>query len=97
MIISRMKSLKYVSMASIGQNISYQGRHQHHQNNMEMDEKKPMLSFQDPKCMYKRKENWELARAYFVFSLCGIKIFMENHQKMMTIGKRVLGKNVFKR
>ena len=56
---------------------------------------KPELSFQDPESIYKAKKTWELGRAYVVFSLCGINTLMQHNEKMLTIGKKILGDTLF--
>ena len=56
---------------------------------------KQRLSFEDPESIYKGKKTWELGRAYLVFSLCGIKMLMENNQTMMKVGKMILGDKIF--
>ena len=74
--------------------MSYQGSQQHQNTETE---KKLKHGFQDSENIYKCRRTWELWRAYFVFSLCGIKTIMENNQKMMEIGKKVLGGKVFEK
>jgi len=53
------------------------------------------LSFHDPREAYISKKTSEIFRAYFVLSLCGIKPLVENNDKLMKFGQKVLGKTLF--
>ena len=44
---------------------------------------------------YKSKKTSEVARAYFVLSLCGIKPLVKHNDMLMKLGQKVLGKKLF--
>lgn len=53
------------------------------------------LTFSDHRAAYKSKKTSEVARAYLVLSLCGIKPLVKNNDMLMKLGQRVLGKKLF--
>jgi len=53
------------------------------------------LTFSDHRAAYKSKKTSEVARAYFVLSLCGIKPLVKNNDMLMKLGQKVLGKKLF--
>lgn len=53
------------------------------------------LSFSDHRAAYKSKKTSEVARAYFVLSLCGVKPLVKNNAVLMKLGQKVLGKKLF--
>jgi len=53
------------------------------------------LTFNDHRAAYKSKKTSEVARAYFVLSLCGIKPLVKHNDKLMKLGQKVLGKKLF--
>jgi len=53
------------------------------------------LSFVDPKEAYMSKKTSEIVRAYFVYTLCGIRPIVEHNAKLMKFGQMVLGKTLF--
>jgi proline dehydrogenase len=53
------------------------------------------ISFDDAREAYKSKKTSEVARAYLVLSLCGIRPLVENNDKLMKFGQAVLGKTLF--
>jgi len=53
------------------------------------------LTFNDHKAAYKSKKTSEVARAYLVMSLCGIKPLVQHNDKLMKLGQKVLGKTLF--
>ena len=82
MLLFRMQNCKYLPITMV-RNISNKAT------------EKPKLSFEDTEAIYKSKKTWELGRAYFVTSLCGMNTLMQRNEKMLTIGKRMLGDNLF--
>jgi len=53
------------------------------------------LTFLDHRSAYKSKKTSEVARAYLVLSLCGIKPLVKHNDKLMKLGQKVLGKALF--
>jgi len=53
------------------------------------------LSFNDAREAYRSKKTSEVARAYLVLSLCGVKPLVENNDKLMKLGQKILGKTLF--
>jgi len=53
------------------------------------------LTFNDHRAAYKSKKTSEVARAYLVLSLCGIKPLVKHNDKLMKLGQKVLGKKLF--
>jgi len=53
------------------------------------------ISFKDAREAYKSKKTSEIARAYLVLSMCGIKPLVEHNAKLMKLGQKVLGKALF--
>lgn len=53
------------------------------------------LAFEDAKAAFKSKTNWELTRAYIVYTLCSIEPLVDNNMKIMKIVKGVLGEKLF--
>ena len=84
MLLSKIQTVKYLPITMV-RNISSKAT------------QKPELSFQDPESIYKAKKTWELGRAYVVFSLCGINTLMQHNEKMLTIGKKILGDIIFRK
>ena len=82
MVLVRMQKLKYLPITMV-RNISSKATG------------KPKLSFEDTESIYKAKKTWELGRAYFVITLCGMNTVIKHNEKMVTIGKKILGDNLF--
>ncbi|XP_068249833.1 proline dehydrogenase 1, mitochondrial isoform X1 [Palaemon carinicauda] len=61
------------------------------------DEKKDSLdlTFCDYEAAFKSKTTWEVLRAMLVFQMCGIKPLVENNDKLMKWGQKILGKRLF--
>ncbi|WAR03092.1 PROD-like protein [Mya arenaria] len=55
------------------------------------------LSFSNAQEAYRSKTTKELLRAYFVFQLCSVPIIVKNNQKLMKLGRSVLGARLFKK
>jgi len=53
------------------------------------------LTFCDHRAAYKSKKTSEVARAYFVLSLCGIQPLVKHNAMLMKYGQKVLGKKLF--
>ncbi|KAB7495097.1 Proline dehydrogenase 1, mitochondrial [Armadillidium nasatum] len=53
------------------------------------------LTFSDHEAAFKSKTNLELLRAILVFQLCSVKPLVENNDKLMRLGKSILGKRLF--
>jgi len=53
------------------------------------------LSFEDHTAAFKSKTTWEVLRALLVFQMCGINIIVDNNEKLLKIGQKVLGKRLF--
>ncbi|CAG7821502.1 unnamed protein product [Allacma fusca] len=53
------------------------------------------LTFNDAKAAFRSKTTAEIIRAYTVFQLCNVPYLVNNNQKLMQIGRKVLGKNLF--
>ena len=53
------------------------------------------LTFNDHSAAYKSKTTSEVARAYLVLTLCGIKPLVKNNDMLMKLGQKVLGKKLF--
>eukprot|EP00092_Neocalanus_flemingeri_P061266 GFUD01073621.1.p1 GENE.GFUD01073621.1~~GFUD01073621.1.p1 ORF type:complete len:613 (+),score=181.51 GFUD01073621.1:117-1955(+) len=53
------------------------------------------LTFNDHSAAYKSKTTTEVARAYLVMSLCGVKPLVTHNDKLMKLGQTVLGKTLF--
>jgi len=47
------------------------------------------LSFNDHEAAYRSKKTSEVARAYFVLSLCGVKPLVKHNAKLMKIGQKI--------
>ncbi|GIY11428.1 hypothetical protein CDAR_536042 [Caerostris darwini] len=54
------------------------------------------LSFENTKDAFKSKTTWELFRAYLVLKLSTYNYLVENHEKLMAYGKKMLGPAFFK-
>ena len=88
MFTSRLQTLKCFPLTSLV-------RMSHFQNPNTVAMKK--FSVEDSDLIFKGKKTWELGRGYCVFSLCGIRTLMENNQKIMMIGKKILGVKLFEK
>jgi len=55
------------------------------------------LTFCDARQAYRSKSTWEILRGIIVFKLCSIETLVENNQKLMSLGKKVLGKKLFEK
>ena len=53
------------------------------------------LTFENTKDAYKSKTTWELVRAFMVLKLTTIDYLVENNQRLMKIGKKILGPSLF--
>jgi len=53
------------------------------------------LTFNDHTAAYKSKKTSEVARAYLVMSLCGVKPLVQHNDKLMKLGQKILGKALF--
>ncbi|XP_045465452.1 proline dehydrogenase 1, mitochondrial [Harmonia axyridis] len=53
------------------------------------------VSFQDARAAFKSKTNWELFRAYLVYTLCSFDYLVENNMKLMKLAQAVFGEKVF--
>jgi len=53
------------------------------------------LSFNDHEAAYRSKKTSEVARAYLVLTLCGVKPLVKYNAKLMKIGQKILGKGLF--
>lgn len=57
---------------------------------------KPLdLTFNDSKTAFQSKTNFELLRGYLVFQLCGINFLLENQKTLLSLSRKLLGKNLF--
>lgn len=54
------------------------------------------LTFEDTKSAYKSKTTWELFRALLVLKLTKYDYLVENHQKLLKLGRKVLGPKLFR-
>nr|CAH0104878.1 unnamed protein product [Daphnia galeata] len=54
------------------------------------------LSFDNAEAAFRSKTTLQVLRAYLVFTLCSSNYLVENNMKLMKIGKKVLGKRLFK-
>ena len=82
MLLSRMQNVKYLPTTMV-RNISNKAT-----------EKPKLPVFEYTESIYKAKKTWELGRAYFVISLCEMNT-QQHNEKMLTIGKKILGDNLF--
>lgn len=55
------------------------------------------LTFNDARQAFRSKSTWEILRAYIVFKLCAVDYLVENNDRLMNLGKKVLGKKVFEK
>lgn len=55
------------------------------------------LTFNDARQAYRSKSTWEILRAYIVFKICSIEALVENNQKLMRLGHKILGKKLFEK
>ncbi|XP_023030412.2 proline dehydrogenase slgA isoform X2 [Leptinotarsa decemlineata] len=53
------------------------------------------ISFQDAKAAFKSKTNFELIRAYVVYTLCSFESLVTHNMKLMKLAKDVLGEKLF--
>jgi len=53
------------------------------------------IPFNDAREAYRSKKTSELFRAYVVLSLCGVKPLVDNNEKLMKLGQKILGKTLF--
>jgi len=53
------------------------------------------LSFNDHEAAYRSKKTSEVARAYAVLSLCGVKPLVTHNAALMKLGQKILGKTLF--
>lgn len=53
------------------------------------------ISFADPKAAFKSKTNWELIRAYLVYTLCSARYLVDNNMKIMKLTEKILGERLF--
>lgn len=53
------------------------------------------LSFNDHEAAYRSKKTSEVARAYAVLTLCGIKPLVAHNATLMKLGQKILGKTLF--
>nr|CAH7756082.1 unnamed protein product [Callosobruchus chinensis] len=53
------------------------------------------VSFEDAKAAFKSKTNFELIRAYVVYTLCSIEFLVDNNMKLMKLTKGLLGEKLF--
>ncbi|XP_071521888.1 proline dehydrogenase 1, mitochondrial-like isoform X2 [Panulirus ornatus] len=60
------------------------------------DKKTPLdLTFCDHEAAFKNKTNSEVLRALFVFHMCGVRSLVENNEKLLKVGRQVLGQRLF--
>jgi len=52
------------------------------------------LTFSDHRAAYKSKKTSEVARAYLVLTLCGVKPLVKHNDKLIKLGQKVLGKKL---
>ncbi|XP_013777730.2 proline dehydrogenase 1, mitochondrial-like [Limulus polyphemus] len=65
------------------------------QNN-EPPQRDPLdLTFENTKIAYKSKTSWELLRGLFVMKLSSYKVLVENNEKLLKFGRRILGQRLF--
>jgi len=55
------------------------------------------LTFNDARQAYRSKSTGEILRAWIVFKLCGINFLVENNDKLMKLGQKVMGKKLFEK
>lgn len=55
------------------------------------------MSFSDARAAYKSKTTWELLRAYIVLKISSSNYIVNNHQQLMRLGQRVLGRRLFRK
>lgn len=53
------------------------------------------LTFTDAREAYISKKTSEVLRAYLVLTMCGIRPLVENNDKLMKFGQKILGKSLF--
>ncbi|KAG5899648.1 hypothetical protein JTB14_036021 [Gonioctena quinquepunctata] len=53
------------------------------------------ISFQDAKAAFKSKTNFELIRAYVVYTLCSFESLVTHNMKLMKLARTVLGEKLF--
>ncbi|XP_008196157.1 proline dehydrogenase 1, mitochondrial isoform X2 [Tribolium castaneum] len=53
------------------------------------------ITFEDAKAAFKSKTNWELMRAYIVYTLCSFETLVENNMQLMKLCKGILGERLF--
>ncbi|XP_046385628.1 proline dehydrogenase 1, mitochondrial isoform X1 [Ischnura elegans] len=53
------------------------------------------LSFEDTHAAFKSKTNWEIFRAYIVYTICSSNYLVENNMKLMRLAKSIMGKRLF--
>lgn len=53
------------------------------------------LTFEDHNAAFKSKTTAEVLRALLVFQICGIHFIVDNNEKLMKLGQKVLGKRLF--
>ncbi|XP_049824718.1 proline dehydrogenase 1, mitochondrial isoform X2 [Aethina tumida] len=53
------------------------------------------ITFEDARAAFKSKTNWELIRAYIVYTMCSFETIVDNNMKLMKLAKGVLGERLF--
>ncbi|KAK3870254.1 hypothetical protein Pcinc_024515 [Petrolisthes cinctipes] len=53
------------------------------------------LTFCDHEKAFKSKTSGEIIRALMVFKMCGIKFLVDNNEKLLKLGQKVLGQRIF--
>ncbi|CAH0548852.1 unnamed protein product [Brassicogethes aeneus] len=53
------------------------------------------ITFEDARAAFKSKTNWELIRAYIVYTLCSFETLVDNNMKLMKFARGVLGEKLF--
>lgn len=60
------------------------------------EKKDPLdLTFCDHEAAFKSKTTWEVLRALLVFQMCGIQSLVDNNEKLLKLGQKLLGKRLF--
>jgi len=54
------------------------------------------LTFNNAEAAFKSKSTAQILRAYLVFTLCSSNYLVNNNMKLMKLGKKILGKKLFK-
>jgi len=93
---TRSKSSVAPTVETLGVGLGKQDILEESVNDKELRKKDVLdLTFEDHGAAFKSKTTWEVMRALLVFNVCGVNMIVDNNERLMKIGQKLLGKKLF--